>query len=87
MIDNQDSNGYTLLSLAVHYGRVEIVDLLLKNGADPNIASFKEKNTPLHIAVNFRFRKICDLLIDAGADESLLNSDGLVPWEGIVLKK
>lgn len=32
-----EDDGYTLLALAVHYGRVEMVEILLKNGADPNI--------------------------------------------------
>ena len=73
-----------MLSLAVHYGRVEIVDILLKNGADPNIVTYMDKNTPLHLAVNFGFRKICDLLLDAGADEALLNKNGQIPWEGII---
>jgi hypothetical protein len=44
----------------VHYGRVEMVDILLKNGAAPT-AKTKESdgnNTPLHIAVNFKFKKI-----------------------------
>ena len=85
-IDKQDEEGYTLLALAVHYGRVEMVETLLKNGASPNIATKEEfgKNSPLHLAVNFKFKKICDLLIDAGADESAQNASGLIPWEGVV---
>ena len=85
-IDLRDEEGYTLLALAVHYGRVEMVETLLKNGASPNIATEEEfgKNSPLHLAVNFKFKKICDLLIDAGAEESAQNNAGLVPWEGVV---
>ena len=85
-IDLRDDEGYTLLALAVHYGRVEMVETLLKNGASPNTATEEEfgKNSPLHLAVNFKFKKICDLLIDAGAEESAVNNAGLIPWEGVV---
>jgi len=58
MINMQDKEGYTLLALAVHYGRTSMVESLLKNGADPNKATFVSKNTPLHMAVNMKFKKI-----------------------------
>jgi len=83
MIDMQDKEGYTLLALAVHYGRVEMVEVLLKNGADPNKATYVFKDTPLHMAVYFRFKKIQDLLLEAGADENAMNAKGLIPWEGM----
>ena len=85
-IDRRDQFGYTLLCLAVHYGRVEMVDVLLKNGASPTVQTIESdgKNTPLHIAVNFKFKKIQDLLIEAGADENMLNAKGLTPWEGFI---
>ena len=83
MIDMQDKDGYTLLALAVHYGRAQMVECLLKNGADPNKATLVNKDTPLHMAVNFRFKKILDLLLEAGADENAVNAKGLIPWEGM----
>jgi len=58
MIDMQDKDGHTLLALAVHYGRAEMVEILLKNGADPNKSTYADKNSPLHHAVNFRLKKI-----------------------------
>ena len=59
-VDRKDAQGYTLLCLAVHYGRVEMVDVLLKNGASPNVQTKESdgKNSPLHMAVNFKFKKI-----------------------------
>jgi ankyrin repeat protein len=36
MINLQDINGHSFLSLATNYGRTEIVELFLKNGANPN---------------------------------------------------
>jgi len=62
-----------------------MVELLLKNGANPN--EMKALNptgdTPLHIAVHYKYRKIQDLLIENGADESAPNKKGMTPWEGI----
>ena len=69
MINMQDSEGYTLLALATHYGRTDMVDILLKNGANPNIQTFGLLDSPLHMAVHFRFKKIQDLLLEAGAEE------------------
>lgn len=56
MVDLQDTNGYTLLFYATYQGRVEIVDILLRNGANPNIPTFNTMNTPLHIAVQKGFK-------------------------------
>jgi ankyrin repeat protein len=47
-----------LLCRAVHYGRSDIVELLLKAGADPNKPVRDSEDTPLHIAVNFNFKKV-----------------------------
>jgi len=82
MINMQDKDGYTLLALAVHYGRVGMVESLLKNGADPNKATHITKDTPLHLAVSLKLKKIQDLLIESGADEHAVNAAGKVPWEG-----
>lgn len=79
--------GHTPLTLATHYGRSHMVEILLNSGgANPNIATTPQKNTPLHIAVNFNYKRIVNLLLDAGADETLTNADNLLPWEGIVPK-
>ena len=63
-----------------------MVEILLKNGADPNIPCNvdKGKNTPLHLAVSFKFKKIIDLLISHNADEGIPNCHGKLPWEGII---
>ena len=37
LIDMQNDDGYTLLAYATHYGYVNIVDILLRAGANPNI--------------------------------------------------
>ena len=59
-IESVDHRGYTLLALATHYARVEMVQMLLENGASPNVFCKPEygKETPLHLAVKFKFKKI-----------------------------
>ena len=83
LIECEDQRGYTLLSLATHYGRVKMVKILLENGATPNTYNKRKegKNTPLHLAVRFKFKKIVDLLLNAGADEKALNANEKEPWE------
>jgi ankyrin repeat protein len=56
----QNEDGYTLLAFATHHGYFNIVDVLLRAGANPNIptSDFKGSNTPLHIAANYGFKKI-----------------------------
>lgn len=83
-IDLYDKDGFTLLCRAVHYGRSDIVELLLKAGADPSKPCRDSEDTPLHIAVNFNFKKVQDLLLDHNANEKKLNKKGLLPWQGIV---
>jgi len=82
----QNEDGYTLLAFATHYGYVNIVDILLRAGANPNIPNSEQKgsNTPLHIAANYGFKKIQDLLIENQADETKRNKFGMTPWEGFV---
>ena len=60
LIDMQNEDGYTLLAFATHHGCVNIVDILLRAGANPNIPNneLKGSNTPLHIAANYGFKKI-----------------------------
>lgn len=52
--------------LAVYYGFRDIVEILLRCGANPN-AKFSDNMTPLIVAVNKGHRSIVQLLIDNGA--------------------
>ncbi len=79
-IDYVHEDGCTLLCLATRYGRTNIVEMLLKEGADPNIPQTYMMNTPLHYAVNLNSKIIINLLIHYGADEKIKNNNGLTPW-------
>ena len=60
-----------------------MVKLLLKLNANPDLATFDDWNTPLHLAVIVGNKSVINLLIDFGADETLLNKYGSLAWEGI----
>ena len=49
-INALNSNGLSLLHLSVIKGNIQIVNKLLKYGANPNILSLPNKQTPLHLA-------------------------------------
>lgn len=58
---------YTPLHFAVEYGRAEIVDLLLKHGADICVKNLKSM-TPLHLAVQMGDVSIIDSILSAHND-------------------
>jgi uncharacterized protein len=54
-------NGYTPLAYAAMKGNSEMVELLLRNGADP-LQVTKEGDTPVELALRFNHNDIADLL-------------------------
>jgi len=51
LIKRRDDNGRTMLSWAAQYGNINIVKILLKNGAEINSLDSESKNSPLHVAI------------------------------------
>ncbi|MBM6888639.1 hypothetical protein H6B69_23095, partial [Pseudoflavonifractor phocaeensis] len=73
-MNERDRGGYSYLYFAAQSCEVEVVDALLKRGADPNIETVSEA-TPLEAAVAAAQRysveqayQIVVLLLAAGAD-------------------
>lgn len=64
---DKQRSGFTPLHWAAEYGRVEVVDLLLRSGADIN-ATENHGETPLQIAVRGDQFHVIKLLIEGGAD-------------------
>jgi hypothetical protein len=56
----------------------ESVELLLNNGADPNVQDFSG-NTPLHFAASKGLVKVAELLINKGAQVNAQNKEGITP--------
>jgi len=77
--------GNTPLHVAITWGDLEAVKLLVENGADINVAG-ERGATPLHHAISMAEFQIARYLVDLGANQSALNSEGKLPrdlcWEG-----
>ncbi|EAL67981.1 hypothetical protein DDB_G0278759 [Dictyostelium discoideum AX4] len=67
IINSINSHGQPALFIACSYGNVECVDLLLENGADPNIKD-KYGSTMLHESLNFKHYEIVKKLVLCGAN-------------------
>jgi ankyrin repeat protein len=71
--------GLTLLAGAVRFGRPDTVELLLKNGANPNLAAPGNGTTALHHAAALGDIPVARLLLNHGADIELRDSQGMTP--------
>lgn len=85
-----DAKDPALLTEAIIYSRADIVDLLLKNGADAIINSVIEYGmTPLTLLINNvdnNYKEVFRILIDAGADILLADNSGNTPLHYAVMK-
>jgi hypothetical protein len=76
--DGADPNrvrGLTPLHLAVGDGSLEMTELLLSHGADPDATDLHDR-TPLVVALEQRHSRIARRLVAAGTDLSLARDDG-----------
>ncbi|XP_039284947.1 poly [ADP-ribose] polymerase tankyrase-2 isoform X4 [Nilaparvata lugens] len=63
------------LHMAAEFGFVDLVKLLLKNGADPNIVNQLDQ-TPLQVAARRNQLEVVKILLEAGADPNCRNEQG-----------
>ena len=73
---DRDKYGNTALHLASYWGRIDIVRLLLTEGADITIAA-NDGMTALHLASRNGHLDIVRLLLTEGADITIADSDGM----------
>ncbi|MDP2439430.1 MAG: ankyrin repeat domain-containing protein [archaeon] len=74
-----DAEGCTGLHWAALYGRLSMVEHLLRAGADPNavaLAAMHGKQTPLHWAVNQGRILVIEALLASGGDIDLRDDEG-----------
>ena len=76
----EKSLGKTSLRAAAHFGRAEMVQLLLDKNLDPNVRD-DWGWTPLHVAINPKTAKV---LVDGGADIHAKAKDGNEPIHSLV---
>jgi ankyrin repeat protein len=80
LINEYSSDGWSAIALAAHFGRLEIAQILLDRGADPNSVSRNlNANTPLHAAVVGNQREAVVLLVQHGANVNATDSGGWTP--------
>lgn len=79
-----DKNGVSPLHYVSMSGHSEVVSLLLKHGANPNLPTTGDaikKWTPLHSAVKGGKSEIVSLLLASGGDPHQKNAEGVSPLE------
>ena len=78
--------GMTLLHFAVFKKREDLVDLLLKKGADLEV---KDEGlwTPLFYAVSMDYKDITEKLIENGADRNVVDDKGNNPLYYAYMKR
>jgi uncharacterized protein len=85
LVNHENENGLTPLSLAAHFGRVDMVRALLEKGADANAISHSQilyipSNTALHAAIAGKKNpEIIRMLIDAMETVDVADSNGYTP--------
>lgn len=75
-INEFNGSGNTPLNIAADRGKLEIVELLLQNGADPNLGHLDDGWTSLMHASCNGYKEIVSLLLEYGADQHLKNKRG-----------
>jgi ankyrin repeat protein len=74
-INDVDSSGRSVLHWAAHMGDDDMLNAILRCGADPNLRCIAGR-TPLHYAARVGANKCVASLIDAGADLGLRDKQG-----------
>jgi len=83
-VEFSSPDGFSPLGLAALFGWPEVVSILLREGADPDVASKSAMRvTPLHSAAGYRdgaaSEKICRELLTHGADPDARQAGGWTP--------
>lgn len=77
----KDAKGMTPLMYATEHGHLEVMVVLVKNGADVMSTTERTRDTCLHFAAKRGMVEAVRFLIDKGADITWPNTSGLVPGD------
>lgn len=77
-LNSYDENGYTLLIRAIHYNFYDLVEKLIKKGADVNFKS-SSGAYPIHYAVITGNINILKILYENGANLNVKDNMGVTP--------
>jgi len=80
-VNFQDAFGIAPMHGAARTNHQEIVQILIDNKANVNIATPDGKETPLHYAAKYNNPDVVKLLLSKGADKSAKDSQGLSPYD------
>src|SRR6185503_18180664 len=78
-INARNEHGMTALMRAAYHGRVQMVRVLLEQGADPNV-SRNDNFTALSLAAFFGHAEIVDILMQRGANTNVVTRFGTSPY-------
>lgn len=80
VINELSSHSFYPLGIASHFGKEDIVRILLRNGANPNSSSQNGYQVfPIHSALSNGQNNIAKMLIEAGAEVNVLQSSRISP--------
>ena len=74
--------GWTPVMIASANGHFDVVEFLLKNGANPNVQNNRGR-TALAFATKYRFIPIVNVLLEYGADPKLTSEDENGKWSAM----
>ena len=84
-LNSRNKRYQTALHIAVNKSHVEVVKVLLKLGAHPNLQDI-DGDMALHDAISKKNEEIVKLLLDANADLSISNKNGFNPIHHAALR-
>ncbi|MFZ4262659.1 ankyrin repeat domain-containing protein [Sphingobacterium sp. HJSM2_6] len=80
VIHEISSHGFYPLGIAAHFGKEEIVRILLRLGANPNASSQNGYHVfPIHAALGNQHDLIVKMLLEAGAEVNVLQHSNISP--------